>query len=255
MRFRFAQRTMIWIAVVGVVASVTGVGDAALGQSEPGVIEARKVPDDSKLQIFPIHERWAKAKAVNIPLRNTSGVPYSTRVRVAYSDTGLYVSIEVEDTQVTSTLDEDYTELWKEDVVGLFLWPNQNLPVYLEYLISPRGKELLLMVVSREARVQAWRPWPDEPEHRVQKAWMAIGPNGPTMSPENGASIEAWSVELFIPFALLEPLIDDRPEAGDQWRVNFGRLDFDEGKAATWSWHEGDGSFHDLTAFGVLAFK
>lgn len=64
---------------------------------------------------------------------------YSTRFKVLYSDTGLYVLFDGSDKQLHATLEDDFLKLWTEDVLECFFWPNEEKPLYFEYEISPLG--------------------------------------------------------------------------------------------------------------------
>ena len=60
---------------------------------------------------------------------------------------------------------------------------------------------------------------------------------------------------MFLPYALLAPLADGGPKAGDRWRANFYRVDHDDGKGTGWDWSRVGKSFHDYRRFGTLAFE
>ncbi len=44
--------------------------------------------------------------------------------------------------------------------------------------------------------------------------------------------------------------------AGEQWRANFYRIDYDQAPASQWAWcpHTG-GNFHKIAGFGTLLFE
>ena len=73
------------------------------------------------------------------PARPTTGLPYETRVKVLYSKKGLYVLMDATDKKLTATMQEDFQNLWTEDVFEVFLWPDERDPLYFEYEISPLG--------------------------------------------------------------------------------------------------------------------
>ncbi|MHC4204826.1 MAG: amidohydrolase family protein, partial [Planctomycetota bacterium] len=80
---------------------------------------------------------WEKTTWEPLNLRNSDGHQYKTRVKMLYSATGLYVLMEAEDSTITATMEEDFLNLWEEDVFEFFLWPDERYPVYFEYEISP----------------------------------------------------------------------------------------------------------------------
>jgi hypothetical protein len=77
------------------------------------------------------------------------------------------------------------------------------------------------------------------------------GPQAP------GATITGWSVEAFIPFALLRGLGGTPPVNGDRWRMNLYRIDTDlgPGRSNHWAWAAVPGQdFHHLPSFGTAVF-
>ena len=78
--------------------------------------------------------------------RQSGGQPYESRFKVLYSNTGLYFLMEGTDRTLTATMNEDFMDLWKEDVFEVFLWTDERFPVYFEYEISPLDRELPILI-------------------------------------------------------------------------------------------------------------
>ena len=175
---------------------------------------------------------------------------YETRMKVLYSETGLYVLMEATDSLVTSTMREDYAHLWLEDAFEVFLWPDATYPLYFEYEISPLGYELPIMVPNLHGKQLGWLPWNYEGKRRIRKATSAKGGKL-----ESGATVSGWSAEFFIPFELLRPLGNVPPQPGAKWRANFYRIDRDAGGLTTFDWAPVGENFHDFRGFGTLIFK
>jgi hypothetical protein len=192
---------------------------------------------------------WESAEWVALGRRGDAGLDYETRVKLIYSATGLYVLMDASDARITATMTEDFHDLWTEDVFEVFLWTDEAYPVYFEYEISPLGYELPILIPNFGGEFLGWRPWHYEGERRTRRATVALG--GPR---ESGASITGWRAEVFIPWALLEPLQGVPPEAGSRWRANFYRVDYDGETPTAWAWAPVEGTFHDFEAFGVLRF-
>ncbi len=171
-----------------------------------------------------------------------------TRIRVLYSATGIYFHVQCADGKISATIQEDFADLWKEDAFEVFLWPDDRIPLYLEYEISPLGHELVLLVPRLEGQQLGWRPWHYEGARRVVKTTRVNGG-----SKEPGSRVTGWSAELFFPFALFAPLQNVPPAPGTIWRANFYRMDYDEGTAA-WEWSQIGSSFHEIESFGSLVF-
>ncbi|MHC4632595.1 MAG: amidohydrolase family protein [Planctomycetota bacterium] len=193
---------------------------------------------------------WKKATWEPLALRAADGHRYETRVKMLYSQTGLYVLMVAKDRAITATMNKDFLDLWNEDVFEFFLWPDERYPVYFEYEISPLGFELPILIPNFGGEFLGWRPWHYEGKRKTQKATTVAG--GPKRS---GARIAGWKAEVFVPYDLLKPLQNVPPQPGTRWRANFYRVDYDDGKKTSWDWARVGSSFHEFDKFGTLIFK
>jgi hypothetical protein len=193
---------------------------------------------------------WNAVPWTTLNARNgVTGAP-ATRIKVAYSSTGIYVFMDAEDRRLTATYEEDFSDLWKEDVFEAFLWPDERDPLYFEYEISPLGRELPILIPNLDGNFLGWRPWHYGGDRRVRHETTIVG--GPK---ESGAAIEGWRAEIKIPYALLAPLRNVPPQAGARWRANFYRVDYDDGRTLQWDWARVGRSFHEFRKFGTLRFE
>ncbi len=193
---------------------------------------------------------WEKAAWEPLSSRASGGHKHRTRVKLLYSETGLYVLMEAEDNKITATMDEDFLDLWNEDVFEFFLWPDEKYPVYFEYEISPLEYELPIIIPNFDGEFLGWRPWHYEGERKTRKATAVAGG-----AKRSGAEIEGWTAEVFVPYELLKPLQNVPPQPGTRWRANLYRVDYDDGKSASWDWARVGGSFHEYEKFGTLVFE
>jgi hypothetical protein len=171
-------------------------------------------------------------------------------MKVAWSPAGIYVLMDAVDTRLTATFEEDFADLWKEDVFEAFLWPDQRDTVYFEYEVSPLGRELPILIPNFDEKFLGWRPWHYGGDRRVRHVTSVTG--GPKQS---GAAIQGWRAEFMIPFALLSPMRSVPPVKGSRWRANFYRVDHDGGNSVSWDWARVGKSFHDFRNFGTLEFQ
>ena len=192
---------------------------------------------------------WRQADWVALHRRESDGHPYDTRFKTVYSGTGLYFLIEGTDRTLTSTMKEDFMDLWNEDVFEVFLWTDERYPAYFEYEISPLNHELPILIPNFGGQFLGWRPWHYERDRLTRRATSTIG--GPK---EPRASIQGWRAEFFIPYALLRPLQNVPPNPGTRWRANVYRMDYDEGKRTRWEWAHVQEGFHEYERFGDLIF-
>jgi hypothetical protein len=195
------------------------------------------------------HAAWQPVEWTPLRRRQPDGHQYDTRIKLLYSDTGLYVLMDATDRMLTATMTEDFMDLWNEDVFEVFLWPDERHPVYFEYEISPLNKELAILVPNFGGDFLGWRPWHYEKDRVIRKATSVTG--GPKQS---NASIQGWRAEFFIPYALLKPLQNVPPKPGARWRANFYRMDYDDGKRTAWWWAPVRTNFHEYESFGELIF-
>lgn len=169
---------------------------------------------------------------------------YITRAKLLYSESGIYCLFSCRDEKITATLKEDFSNLWTEDVVEIFFWPDESVPIYFEYELSPLNYELAILVPNMDGKFLGWRPWQYEGARKTRHATRILkDKDRPT----------EWIAEFFIPFSLLQPLRNVPPEKGDQWRMNMYRIDYDK-EYTSWSWKPVQKNFHDYENFGVIKF-
>lgn len=187
---------------------------------------------------------WSAVEWTPIPQRRADGGKYATALKVLYSDTGIYCLFRCEDKTITATLKEDFADLYREDVVEVFFWPDESVPVYFEYELSPLNYELAIMVPNYEGNFFGWRPWHYEGDRLTRHATHV----------SDKAGDATWTAEMFIPYTLLKPIIPGPPAKGDRWRANFYRIDYDTGRSQ-WSWQPTNKNFHDYNSFGTIVFN
>ena len=196
---------------------------------------------------------WAAAEWINMRVQEPETETRVTKAKILYSDLGMYFLFDCQDQKVTSTIREDFGSLFKEDAVEVFLWPDQSVPVYIEYELSPLDYELILLVPNIGGRFQGWTPWHYEGDQKVKHATSVKGGEK-----QSNAQIKSWVAEFFIPYNVMKPLAQSPPAAGTKWRANLYRLDYDKGYTS-WTWQRTTpktrGSFHQFNKFGTLIFE
>ena len=195
------------------------------------------------------HAAWKQAEWTPLRKREPDNHPYDTRFKMLYSPTGVYFLMDGTDRKLTATMNEDFMDLWNEDVFEVFLWTDGRHPVYFEYEISPLNHELPILIPNFGGQFLGWRPWHYERDRMTRKATTVVG--GPKQS---NAAIQGWRAEFFFPYALLRPLQNVPPKPGTRWRANFYRMDHDDGKRTQWEWAQVGKSFHEYEKFGELVF-
>lgn len=172
---------------------------------------------------------------------------YSTQFKILYSDKGIYCLFQSEDSIITSTIKEDFGDLFNEDVVEAFFWPDTSRLIYFEYELSPYNFELPLIIFNNNGNANGWLPFYYRGGRKTNHA-VRIGSAASTNGRFN------WYAEFFIPYSLLSSLKNIPPEKGTQWRANFYRIDYDKAPVYS-SWQLTRESYHDPERFGVLEFE
>lgn len=197
------------------------------------------------------HPAWAAAE--KHPLRAVEGgtVPasHATWFKALWSTKGVYFLIDCADPKLTVTRQQDQADLYREDVAEIFLWPDESLPLYFEYEISPLGTELVLLIPNLGEGFMGWSPWHYEGERKVRRAVSVRG--GPA---EPGAKVTGWTVEVFIPSLAMMPLRNTAIKPGTVWRGNVYRIDYDQKPSTHQAFKPVGPSFHNFREFPRIRF-
>lgn len=197
------------------------------------------------------NDNWVKAEWIELSKREKfKEIPLNTQVKMLYSDKGLYFLFYCQDNMITATMNADFMDLWKEDVVEVFLWPDENYPIYFEYEISPLNHELPIIVANIDGTLLRWMPFHYEENRHTSHETSIVTDN------VNGeTTVKGWIAEFFIPYTLLLPLNHIPPTNGDSWRANFYRVDYDLSESISWLWQMTNRNFHDYNSFGTITFN
>ena len=187
---------------------------------------------------------WNTAAFLELPKRKSGSMDYQTKMKILYSETGIYCLYQCEDKIITSTIKADFEDIYNEDVVEAFFWPEESSVIYFEYELSPYNYELPILVPNYNGKFLGWRPWHYEGSKKTRHA--------ATIN-KDGDKVISWTAEFFIPYKLMEPLQNIPPKKGMKWRANFYRIDYDKG-TTYWSWRPTRKNFHDYESFGTIIF-
>ena len=188
---------------------------------------------------------WNATDYLELPKRRNGAMDYKTKMKILYSETGIYCLYQCEDKIITSTIKADFEDIYNEDVVEAFFWPEESSIIYFEYELSPYNYELPILVPNYNGKFLGWRPWHYEGDKKTRHA--------ATINKE-GEKVVSWTAEFFIPYKLMEPLQNMPPKKGMKWRANFYRIDYDKG-STYWSWRPTRKNFHDYESFGTIVFN
>ena len=162
------------------------------------------------------------------------------RVAAYYDDDFLTVVFDADDDEIVATYLGHDEPLWQEDVVEIFLAP-EGLTPYFEIEVNPLG-------TTFDARIDS----PDgvRATMKTDLAWTCEGLFA-ALRRDDGKRVQ---IVIRIPFASL----NKRPNAGDEWRANFFRIDRSAAHGDDFSaWQptmKTPPDFHVAAAFGALRF-
>src|SRR6185295_12777585 len=149
------------ITRIGLCLGLIGLCAIASASHDPQSVSAQ-ADDRPRLSVKPVadfeitgagdHAAWRQTEWTALRPRQSDGHPYESRFKVLYSNTGLYFLMEGTDRTLTVTMNEDFMDLWNEDVFEVFLWTDQRHPLYFEYEISPFNHELPIIVPTSANR-------------------------------------------------------------------------------------------------------
>ena len=238
------RRILLRLFILCLIFAVKSSSIAAKSENDSVII---KKCQDFKITGDGKSDQWKTTGWINLYQPDPADPAYNTKVKVLYSKSGIYFLFNCGDKKLTSTMKADNLNLWEEDVVEVFLWTDENFPVYFEYELSPYNFELPIMVPNNNGTFLGWLPWHYEGERKTQHAT--------NVSRENGKDISAWEAEFFIPYKLLAPLSNVPPLSGTKWRANMYRIDYDKGSEVPFAWQKVTGTFHEYKKFGTFIFE
>ncbi len=211
-------------------------------------IELAKVKD-FKMSGDGTSSSWSKTKWHSLKRVGDGSSKYATRFKALYSAKGMYFLFDCEDRKLTCSGLPDNANLFSEDVIELFIWPDERHPLYFEYEASPLAAQLPILVSNNGGAFYGWLPWHYEGGRRCLCATSVRGGKKAAK-----ADVQGWTVESFIPFELFSGVCST-PKKGDAWRANFYRIDYDESPSSQWAWDvRTGGNFHDYKNFGTIVF-
>lgn len=147
-------------------------------------------------------------------------LPYhQTRVKMAHDEQGMYFAAWMEEPHVWGTMTGHDDVIFRDNDFEIFLNPGNDTHNYLEYEVNALGAawDLFLSKPYRDNPV-ALSNW----EFAGIKS--AIHVEGSLNDPED--TDRYWSLEVFIPWSSVYQVMgkEDKPEEGQQMRVNFLRV-------------------------------
>jgi hypothetical protein len=147
---------------------------------------------------------------------------YRTRMKMLWDDSYLYIGAELEEPHVWGTLTKRDTVIFYDNDFEVFIDPDGDNHEYYELEMNVLNTvwDLLLKKPYRDGGppVDAWN---------IQGLKSAVHVDGTLNNPAD--TDRGWSVEIAMPWSALREYAHRAtpPEEGDQWRINFSRVEWD----------------------------
>jgi hypothetical protein len=144
-----------------------------------------------------------------------------TRVKMLWDDDYFYIGAELAEPHLSATLTEHDSVIFHDNDFELFMDPNGDNHEYYEFEINAlnTGWDLLLPIPYKDGghAVDGWE---------IRGLRTAVHLDG-TVNDASDVD-RGWSVELALPWKALGELArrPAPPVVGDQWRVNFSRVEW-----------------------------
>lgn len=147
---------------------------------------------------------------------------FRTRVQMLWDDQYFYIGAYLEEPHVWATLKDRDSIIFQDNDFEVFIDPDGDTHDYYELEMNALNTvwDLLLVKPYRDGgpAVHAWD---------IQGLKTGVHVMGTLNDPTDRD--KAWSVEIALPFVVLKECIPGKPElpaVGDQWRVNFSRVEY-----------------------------
>ena len=147
--------------------------------------------------------------------------PFRTRAKMLWDDEYFYVAAEMEEPDIWGTLTERDSVIFHDNDFEIFVDPDGDTHAYYELEVNALGTpwDLMLIKPYRDGgpAIHAWD---------IAALQVGVDVRGTLNRP--GDRDEGWSVEIAMPWRILKEAAPDhrRPKAGERWRVNFSRVEW-----------------------------
>lgn len=147
---------------------------------------------------------------------------FRTRVKMLWDDECLYIGAELEEPHVWATLRAHDSVIFQDNDLEVFLDPDGDSHLYAELELNALNTtwDLLLSMPYKDGghAINAWE---------ITGLRTAVAVDG-TLNDASDVD-RGWSVEIAWPWTGLKELSKQPvpPRDGDQWRINFSRVEWD----------------------------
>jgi len=154
---------------------------------------------------------------------------YNTRVKMLWDSEYIYIGAELEEPHLWGTLKQRDTIIFHDNDFEVFIDPDGDTHQYYEIEVNVLGTIWDLMLIKpyrdKGPAMSAWD---------IQGMQLGIQLDGTLNDPSD--TDKKWTIEMALPWSILKQNAPGkkRPSSGDQWRINFSRVQWDAiGKRGT----------------------
>lgn len=146
---------------------------------------------------------------------------FRTRAKMLWDADYFYVAADMEEPDLWGTLTERDSIIYNDDDFEVFVDPDGDTQLYCELEVNPLGTvfDLMLPRTYRDGGppIIAWD---------IAGLRLAVDARGTVNHP--GDRDDGWTVEIAIPWKILREAAPGKrpPRPGEQWRVNFSRVEW-----------------------------
>ena len=149
---------------------------------------------------------------------------FDTKVKMLWDDDYFYFYARMEEPHIWAKLQQRDTVIFYDDDFEIFIDPDGDSHNYYELEVNAFNTlwELILLYPYRvDHKPKALNYW------NIPDIKTAVHIEGTLNQPAD--TDQYWSVEIAIPWSALKEFAPQRrrPRGGEQWRVNFSRVDWD----------------------------
>ncbi|MBK8946874.1 MAG: carbohydrate-binding family 9-like protein [Ignavibacteriae bacterium] len=148
---------------------------------------------------------------------------YNTRVKMLWDDEYFYFAALLEEPHIWAKLKQRDTVIFYDNDFEIFIDPDGDTHKYYEFEINAFNTQWDLMIVKpyRDGENVALNGWD------IAGLKTAVDINGTINNPND--EDKYWTVEVAYPWKALAEMTEMKspPLEGDQWRVNFSRVEWD----------------------------
>ena len=242
------------IMLIGILVNIMSESPSAQDVKSYTIVRADgKIAIDGRLD----EKAWDKAAEAVLTETNTGNkVPKKSTVKLLWDDTYLYFAFYCEDPDAWATLTEFDDPIWGEEVVEVFIDPEDREHTYYEIEVSPINNVVDLFVINKgqaqKGRYTGWKDW----NMKGFKSGVYVEGDGK----KEGTNDTYWTVEMAFPFDEIWTAENRPPQDGDMWRINCYRIERGKSDDRKDDWYAAFNptkrpSFHTPWQFGKFYFQ